>query len=202
MLSIHPALPQSKLILEVIEKINSRIQGANPIQGSPLDNYPKWMGTNRFPSLYSYMKPKVFGQESYKITDPTLALPHFKWKLYTQFTLHYKRTFGTFSWTWQMRTFTSLFIASQENICVSISWGKHISLPFGLYPGPLRIFQSSESSGETLPPYRDASTCLSRRLAPTISVSGHFSNTENNYYERFWPWYLFQIWTNRSWFPV
>ena len=30
------------------------------------------MGTNRFPSLY--MKPKVFGQESYKISDPTLDI--------------------------------------------------------------------------------------------------------------------------------
>ena len=45
---------------------------ANSIQDSPLDNYPKGIGTNRLPSLY--MKPKVFGQDLYKITDPTLKL--------------------------------------------------------------------------------------------------------------------------------
>ena len=70
--TVHLALPQSRLILEVVSKINSRIQGNNPIQGSPLDSYPKGMGTNRFPSLN--LKPKVFGQDSYKITDPTLEL--------------------------------------------------------------------------------------------------------------------------------
>ncbi|MCG8045424.1 MAG: hypothetical protein N0C90_19915 [Candidatus Thiodiazotropha endolucinida] len=70
--TIQPVLPQSRLILEQISKINSKIQGPNPIQGSPLDSYPKGMGTNRFPSLM--MKPKVFGQDSYRIADPTLHL--------------------------------------------------------------------------------------------------------------------------------
>ena len=70
--TVHPALPQSRLILEAVSKINSKLQGENPIPGSPLDSYPKGMGTNRFPSLY--MKPKVFGQESYKISDPTLDI--------------------------------------------------------------------------------------------------------------------------------
>lgn len=70
--SVQPVLPQSRLILEQISKINSKIQGPNPILGSPLDSYPKGMGTNRFPSLM--MKPKVFGQDSYRIADPTLHL--------------------------------------------------------------------------------------------------------------------------------
>ena len=70
--TVHPALPQSRLILEAVSKINSKLQGENPIPGSPLDSYPKGLGTNRFPSLY--MKPKVFGQESYKISDPTLDI--------------------------------------------------------------------------------------------------------------------------------
>ena len=70
--TVHSALSQSRLILEVVSKINSRIQGDNPIQGSPLDSYPKAMGTNGFPSLNK--KPKVFGQDSYKIIDPTLEL--------------------------------------------------------------------------------------------------------------------------------
>ena len=70
--TVQPVLPQSHLILEQISKINSKIQGPNPIQGSPLDSYPKGMGNNRFPSLM--MKPKVFGQDSYKIADPTLQL--------------------------------------------------------------------------------------------------------------------------------
>lgn len=59
-------------MLDIVSKINSRIQGANPIQGSPLDTYPKGMGTNRFPSLH--MKPKVFGQDSYKVSDPTMDI--------------------------------------------------------------------------------------------------------------------------------
>ena len=67
---VHLALPHSRLILEVVEKISSRIQGANSTKA--LHNYPKGMETNRFPSLY--MKPKVFSQDSYKITDPTLEL--------------------------------------------------------------------------------------------------------------------------------
>ena len=58
--------------MEQVSKINSKIQGPCPIQGSPLYSYPKCMGTNRFPSLM--MKPKVFGQDSYKIADPTLQL--------------------------------------------------------------------------------------------------------------------------------
>ena len=33
--TVHPTLPQSRLILEVVSKINSRIQGDNPIQRSP-----------------------------------------------------------------------------------------------------------------------------------------------------------------------
>ena len=70
--TVQPVLPQSRLILEQISKINSKIQGTNPIQGSPLDSYPKGMGNNRFPSLM--MKPKVFGQDLYKIADPTLQL--------------------------------------------------------------------------------------------------------------------------------
>ena len=70
--TVHLALPQSRLILEAISKINSKLKGKNPIPGSPLDSYPKGMGTNLFPSLY--MKPKVFGQESYKISDPTLDI--------------------------------------------------------------------------------------------------------------------------------
>lgn len=70
--SVHPSLPQSRLILDIVSKINSRVQGPNSIPGSPLDSYPKGMGTNRFPSLF--MKPKVFGQDSYKISDPTLVL--------------------------------------------------------------------------------------------------------------------------------
>ena len=70
--TVQPILPQSRLILEQISKINSKIQGPNPIQGSPLDSYLKGMGNNRFPSLM--MKPKVFGQDSYKIADPTLQL--------------------------------------------------------------------------------------------------------------------------------
>lgn len=69
---VHPVLPQSRLILEAVSKINSKIKGDNPIPGTPLDSYPNGMGTNRFPSLY--MKPKVFGQESYKISDPTLDI--------------------------------------------------------------------------------------------------------------------------------
>ena len=70
--TVQLVLPQSRLILEQISKINSKIQGPNPIQGSPLDSYPKGMGNNRFPSLM--MKPKVFGQDSYKIADPMLQL--------------------------------------------------------------------------------------------------------------------------------
>lgn len=70
--SVQPVLPQSRLILEQVSKINSKIQGPGPIQGSPLCSYPKCMGTNRFPSLM--MKPKVFGQDSYRIADPTLHL--------------------------------------------------------------------------------------------------------------------------------
>ena len=73
-LKVHehcPSSPTSEKI-EVVSKINSRIQGDNPIEGSPFDSYPKRMGTNGFPSLN--MKPKVFGQDSYKITDPTLEL--------------------------------------------------------------------------------------------------------------------------------
>ena len=50
--------------------------------------------------------------------------------------------------------------------------------PNTINPGSLRIFQSSESSGEILPPYWDASTCLSWWLAPTISVSVHFSDSQ------------------------
>ena len=69
---VLPVLPESRLILDSISKINSRIQGPNPIQGSPLDSYPKGLMTNRFPSLH--MKPKVFGQESYKISDPTMII--------------------------------------------------------------------------------------------------------------------------------
>ena len=70
--TVQPVLPQNRLILEQISKINSKVQGPNPIQGSPLDSYPKGMGNNRFPSLM--MKPKVFGQDSYRIVDPTLQL--------------------------------------------------------------------------------------------------------------------------------
>ena len=69
---VHPALPQSRLILEAVSKINSKLKGENHIPGSPLDSYPKGIGTNRFPFLY--MKPKVFGQESYKISDSTLDI--------------------------------------------------------------------------------------------------------------------------------
>ena len=47
------------------------IQGPGSVQRSPLCNYPKCMGTNRFPSL---MKLKLFGQDSYRIADPTLQL--------------------------------------------------------------------------------------------------------------------------------
>ena len=57
--TVHLVL--SCLILEQISKINSKIQGPNPIQGSPLDSYPKGMRNNRFPSLM--MKPKVFGHD-------------------------------------------------------------------------------------------------------------------------------------------
>ena len=72
--NVLPVLPESRLILDSISKINSRIQGPNPIQGSPLDSYPKGLMTNRFPSLH--MKPKVFSQESYKISDPTMVIDH------------------------------------------------------------------------------------------------------------------------------
>ena len=71
-LIILPVLPESRLILDSISKINSRIPGPNPIQGSPLDSYPKGLITNRFQSLH--MKPKVFSQESYKISDPTMVI--------------------------------------------------------------------------------------------------------------------------------
>ena len=67
---VHPALPQSRLILDVLSKLNSRIQG-EPIQGSPLDSYPKGLQSGRFPSVA--MKPKFFSQDSYKISDPTMA---------------------------------------------------------------------------------------------------------------------------------
>ena len=72
--NVLPVLPESRLILDSVSKINSRIQGPNPIQGSPLDSYPKGLMTNRFPSLH--MKPKVFSQESYKISDPTMVIDH------------------------------------------------------------------------------------------------------------------------------
>ena len=72
--NVLPVLPESRLILDSISKINFRIQGPNPIQGSPLDSYPKGLMTNRFPSLH--MKPKVFSQESYKISDPTMVIDH------------------------------------------------------------------------------------------------------------------------------
>ena len=49
-------MPESRLILDSISQINSRIQGPNPIQGYPLDRYPKGLITNRFPSLHK--KPK------------------------------------------------------------------------------------------------------------------------------------------------
>ena len=42
--TVQPVLPQSRLILEQISKINSRSQGPNPIQGSPLDSYLKGHG--------------------------------------------------------------------------------------------------------------------------------------------------------------
>lgn len=58
----YPSLRQSRLILDVVTKVNSRIQGSNPIPGSPLDSYPKGMGTNKFPTLN---KPKVFAQHSF-----------------------------------------------------------------------------------------------------------------------------------------
>ncbi|MCG7868704.1 MAG: hypothetical protein JAY74_20320 [Candidatus Thiodiazotropha taylori] len=67
----YPSLPQSRLILDVVTKINSRIQGENPIPGSPLNSYPKGMGTNKFPTLN---KPKVFAQDSYRLENPTLGL--------------------------------------------------------------------------------------------------------------------------------
>ena len=54
--TVQPVLPQS-FNFEQISKINSKIQGPNPVQGSPLNSYPKGMGNNRFPSLM--MKPKV-----------------------------------------------------------------------------------------------------------------------------------------------
>ena len=60
--SEQPVLPQSRLILEQVSKINSKIQGPGPIQGYSLCGYPKCMGTNRVASLM--MKPKVFGQDS------------------------------------------------------------------------------------------------------------------------------------------
>ena len=71
-LIILTVLTKSRLILDSISKINSRIPGPNPIQGSPLDSYPKGLITNRFQSLH--MKPKVFSQESYKISDPTMVI--------------------------------------------------------------------------------------------------------------------------------
>ena len=66
-----------------------------------------------------------------------------------------------------------------ENVPVS-------SLAVRALPGSLCVFQSSESGDQTLPPYGNASTCISRRLAPTVSVSGHFSvsqrtTTENGF---------------------
>ena len=70
--SVQPVLPQSRLILEQFSQINSKIQGPSPIHGSALCGYPKCMGTNRFPSLM--MKPKVLGQDSYRIANPTLQL--------------------------------------------------------------------------------------------------------------------------------
>lgn len=68
---VYPSLPQSRLILDVVSKINSRIQGENPIPGSPLDSYPKGMGTNKFLTLN---RPKVFANGSYRLENPTLGL--------------------------------------------------------------------------------------------------------------------------------
>ena len=69
--NVYPVLPESRLILS-ISRINSRIQGPIPIQGSPLDGYPKGLVTNRFPFLH--MKPKFFSQELYKISHLTMVI--------------------------------------------------------------------------------------------------------------------------------
>ena len=85
-----------------------------------------------------------------------------------------------------MRTFTSLFIASQGDIFDSILWGKRTSFEpcVRALPSSLCVFQSSESGDQTLPSYGNASTCISRRLAPTVSVSGHFSVSQRTTTEK------------------
>lgn len=56
--------------MDVVTKVNSHIQGENPVPGSPLNSYPKSMGSNKFPTLN---KPKVFAQDSYRLEHPTLG---------------------------------------------------------------------------------------------------------------------------------